>query len=489
MKLRTIAVILVVILTSAAPRTEPANAETRTAITIGRLFNDGLDPRLSAQRVAGAAGAAGYSATSHLGGRRAIDAWVDGQKASVVGLFGHSSAGIFMTDEGPVDADDEFIAAGTLSQTGVTVGPGGVTDGAVPGAMRLGKAHWAFWKEYLPYVDVDDVLLAILAGCYTANPHPAYGSFLDVGREKGMDSVVGWTDLIFFPTGGCVDCNYSGNYFWSQWATYAQQGDTAAVALSKANSDLLVKEGSSSGWDRWYFGGALPSPGDVRIAPAARGTPLNSSPFGIGPFQPLSLPIASSRDVVVDGRNYLEVSTDLGVVYRVDKDTNDIVWLFAPASTAGTEAIGAETVLSTAVEFARESLNSISMDELSLVDTDRTAHQDGEIRHRFVWRSLVGAVPGSTRVEIEIDGRTGSVVGFSASQARPVASDFAIGAAHAEAVAEELLEPGYSVQSSADIWDRPRWIVRAERPGGLVPDVKVIVVDATNGKVVAVQGT
>ncbi len=486
--LRLIFVALVLIAGLLVPRDVRVAAAPLSAITIGRLFNDTMDTRLSAQRVADALTTSGY-ATSYRGGRSATDTWSDGQRSAVLALFGHSNAAIFQTDEGPTDPEDEIIAAGTTGTLTAQTNTAGATGGLLDAGVSIVPAHWAFWKDYLPYVDVDDVLVAILAGCFTANTDPGLGNFLDVGRERGMDSLVGWTGLVFYPSGGCVDCNYSGNYFWDRFASYVPTGDTVSVALAKARADLVTKEGSAGGWDTWYVRGAAAFPADVRLAPASSGQPLNSKPFGIEPFHPLSLPIANASPTSIGGSQFTDVQAQGGVFYRLDP-SGDLVALIAPSSTQGTAELTEQDALSRAWAFAAQDVAWITPSRLVLLSHGATSRADGDVRYAFTWRSLLGGVPGPALLTIEVDARTGSVIYLVATDVKPEESAFALSRADAIRIAGRFATDWSRVDASQDVWGRPRWVVRLYRDrDARFPDVTEVLVDGVTGSILSVRKT
>lgn len=93
-------------------------------------------------------------------------------------MFGHANSGVFQTDEGPTDAEDPYFAAGVDTDLVSTLT-----------AVR-------FFGEYLPVLDIDDMRLLILGGCYTANEHPRCGSFNDMPVRRGVDAVVTFPELV-----------------------------------------------------------------------------------------------------------------------------------------------------------------------------------------------------------------------------------------------------------------------------------------------------
>lgn len=166
-----------------------AMAADSTATAYGLRYNDGLDSRLSATEFASALRGVGYGSTSYTSGRSALDAWDDGLGSQVYGAFGHANAGIMQVDEGPTNAEDEYIAAGDVEH--------------INGFYNEG--HVSFWSNYLHYVDIDDMKLAVFAGCYTANVDPSAGSLPKVAKERGVDSTVAFSGLVYFPA-KCTSC-------------------------------------------------------------------------------------------------------------------------------------------------------------------------------------------------------------------------------------------------------------------------------------------
>ena len=148
---------------------------------IGQRYNDGLDSRHSVTSFINAAKSIGYTGSAWTAGRSSTNAWSDAMGAAVVGYFGHANAGLFQVDDAATDATDQFIGAGFETDVAST------------------DSRFRWWGEYLPFTDVDDVRLAVLAGCYTANADEIFGQFAEIGERKGIDSVVGFTDLVYYP--------------------------------------------------------------------------------------------------------------------------------------------------------------------------------------------------------------------------------------------------------------------------------------------------
>lgn len=448
-------------------------AADSTATAYGMRFSDGLDSRLAATEFASALRGVGYGATSYTSGRTAMGAWDDGLGSQVYGVFGHGNAGYMQVDEGPTDAEDEMIAAGTVDHIN-----GFYNDG-----------HISFWSNYLPYVDIDDMKLAVFAGCYTANVDPSVGSLPKVAKERGVDSTVAFSGLVYFPA-KCTSCLYSGNYFWSRFSFYAKAGDTVSVALSKARSDLVAKEGSAGGWNAWRVDGAADRPGDVRIKPAGQGQPLGSSFFGINPFDLTALTATSSRTYSVEDRNVTDTSTEEGVTFRRDADSGELLWVSAPASVQGSSILSDTQAREAAIAFAEQHLSWF--DAAAGEVTDRSvSHEPGDDLHAVTWRARGEHGDGPQRVELEVDKRTGSIVYFSAAQADGSPKEATVSREEAIAAATAAVGSGAAVVSAEqDTWDRPRWQVTFDRPGqSMMPDLVKVTVDATTGKVVGMEAT
>jgi hypothetical protein len=437
---------------------------------IGERYADGLDSTVAAQRVGEASRAVGYQSSWYTSGRLAEDGWYDGIESAVYGIFGHANAGLTQTDEQPPGADDQFIVAGHLGD-------------AWPSNVYA-------WGDYLPYIDVDFMKLALLAGCYTANSDPDLGSFMEQGRQLGIDSIVGFTGLVYYPA-SCTTCNYSGNYFWERFAVYGRNGDSVGLALSKAAADLRAKEGDADGWDAWRVGGAAANPSAVRLTPAGDGEWLNSKPFGIDPFDPFALTVTSSEQVRTDDRSYTDHATTAGVSFRLDNETGDLVWLSAPASTRGERALTTEDAKRAAMEFVERFVDWFDVEDALLVSQNPITRAGGDARHRLVWRAATASgAPGPAAVAVEVDRRTGSVVDLNAFRVSPETTAFAVKEADAVEVALEAVgNRGEVRRVERDVWTAPRWVVTIDHGGERTPNTERVLVSGVTGRVVSVTST
>lgn len=432
---------------------------------IGQRYNDGLDSRHSVTSFINAAKSIGYTGSAWTAGRSSTNAWSDAMGAAVVGYFGHANAGLFQVDDAATDATDQFIGAGFETDVAST------------------DSRFRWWGEYLPFTDVDDVRLAVLAGCYTANADEIFGQFAEIGERKGIDSVVGFTDLVYYPS-ACTDCAYSGNYFWERFSLYARGGNTVAIALSKARTDLVAKEGNGGGWDAYRIGGSVTAPGSVRITPAGAGTPLTSQPLGIDPYSVTSLTVTTSTSGTSPMGPTEEFETTEGVAYR-RLATGQLLDVTAPASTLGELTVSMADAQAVAQAFVKNESKSLA--GWTLTDSRGRAHTDGERLAAFEWRPLNQGVHGADEVMVEVDRRTGAITYFGHAWADPDTSEFAITADEAFGIVNGLVDTADAeVSVVGDVWNRPRWTITVDRGlDDLVPDVDRLVVDGQTGEVLS----
>jgi hypothetical protein len=454
-------------------------AQAATATGTARWFHDGLDTRYSSYRLAQAASAAGYASYGYTGGRSANAAWIDARSSSVYGLFGHANAGLFQTNEGSTDRDDQFLAAGTL------VDPVSIYSGV------------RFFSEYLPYVDVDDMRLLILAGCYTANSDPAWGSMTRAATEKGVDASISFPGLVYYPKTAAgtaiTNTNYSGNYFWDRFSYYAQGGNDISTALSRARTDLVNKEGNAGGWDRYTIRGSVSYPASTRLTPSGNGTPLTSQPYGIRAYSSFAeLTTISSRSGTSSEGDATEVVTEEGVLYRLRSD-GTVLDAVAPVATTGdttvTEAAARESVAS----FLATNIPGFDA-RWTLVEQRDISHVDGDEVESLRYVKSVGVGRYDEEVTVELDRRTGAVVYLLAGR-----TPFTTAAARTtreEAIASALsvADGTGDVTATLQQWGQPRWIVTIDRGTEgrdqmQTPDLEQITVDARTGEVLITSTT
>lgn len=477
MRRRTlIAMVVGVALTNTvAPQATAAPPEHTS---IGQRYADGLDTRLSATTFAQIAQRAGYAATSQTAGRSADDAWLDGLSSAMLGLFGHANGGYFQTGEGPTDPEDPIL------------GVGSDIDVISP------YSNLRLFSEYLPYTDVDDMRLLIVAGCHTSLRHSWLGSFTDLPVRRGVDAVVTFPDLVYFPASTpstpMADTNYSGNYFWVRFSTHYEQGATAATALARARTDLLAKEGSAGGWDGYQIHGSVRNPGAVLLRPAGSGAPLTSDPVPSPDF--LGFGSLTTTDVVdgvgTSGEPVREVRSQEGVTYRQRADGSVIDAIGTP-SESGPLTLSEAEAAARADRFVSAVLGHAA-ETLVRTSAAPTGHGEGQQLVRSVYRTDQF---GRRQVVVEVDRRTSAVVYFADVHAEGTGTSATVDEATAVRIAREHTRLDAAVaHASADTWDAARWIVTLDagtsgRAGFEVPHVARVTVDAETGDVIRSEST
>ncbi|WDV53456.1 hypothetical protein PV963_25370 [Streptomyces coeruleorubidus] len=448
-------------------------SQAASGVNVGQRYNDGLDSRYSVTGFTSAATAMGYDALGYTGGRSATNTFNDGSGAAVLGLFGHANAGIFQTDEGPTDPKDEILAAGTA------------TDVVSP------YANLRLVSEYFPYAEVDDMRLMVLAGCYTSL-NGSWGNFNDAAVSRGVDSVISFSGLVYFPatsSGTSISStNYSGNYFWDRFGYHAKTGVTISTALSRARTDLVAKEGSAGGWNNYVIRGAVSNPAGVHLKPTGNGEPLNSQPLATLPFTNFSrlTPAASTTTEGPDGVELTDVTTAQGVQYRQRQDGTVLDAVGTP-STEGEVTLSAAEARTAAQDFAQTNVPGFGPD-WRLVTDETVSHVEGDAVRLLRWRTVAEGRDAAREVTVELDQRTGAVVYFSAARGTADSAAFPVTAEQAEATARELTGDRTTAATVvADTWNASRWTVTFDR--GLtgwsearVPDADRVEIDARTGE-------
>jgi hypothetical protein len=448
------------------------HAQAADSTNLGRRYDDGLDTRLSALRLRDATAALGYASGASTVGRSANDAWSDGLSSAVFGLFGHANGGLFQLDEAPAGETDSWLIAGRS------------TDVLPPSSNTRAVS------EYLPFLDVDDMRLLVLAGCYTANPG-VNGDFLAMAEEKGIDSVVGFTGLVSYPAtapaAAISTTDYAGNYFWGRFSSHAAAGADVRTSLARARTDLVTKEGVTHGWDRYVVGGAVADPGAVRLAPAGNGQLLDSAPVATVAYASLAaLPVAStSRSQGPGGLSLTDVRTTAGVSYRMTDDGTILDAVGVP-STSGDIGLSIAQARAIAAEFLTAHTGTPLLD-WSMHEERTTDDGSGAALATFTWRPASSGISGPARIDIDVARRTGAVVYYAATQplTPPDRATDPISRADAlAAVAGVVDTDGARVEATPEVWDRAFWLVTVDR--GLddgFPDVDQLRVDAVTGRI------
>lgn len=428
--------------------------------SIGDRYLDGLDSRHSASAIAQMASKAGYTATAAGDGRTADNAWNEALNSSLFGFFGHANAGVLQVKDRTGTDSDEFLGAGMASDL-----------------LPL-YANYRFFTEFVPYVDVDDMRLAILAGCYTANTHPSLGDFEDVARSRGVDATVAFPGLVYFPT-KCTDCVYSGNYFWDRFAVHYGSGATLTVSLSRARTDLVNKEGNGGGWGSYRITGSVAAPGSTKLRPRGDGAPLTSQPLGTSPYTMGSLTVTGVR-ALPDGQ--VEQTTQEGVLIRRDA-ADQVIDVWAPSATSGESFVPTETLRATSHAFVTDVAGD---HDWTLAADEEVFHHEEERLHRFTWR-LDTPVPQV--VDVEVDRRTGAVT-YLARATAPHATrgTHVVTAAEAEQIALADIGADVRVMDVEQFtWGGPLWVVRTRDDNDRDPlgaKFQEVTVDGITGDIV-----
>jgi hypothetical protein len=455
----------------------PAQAAVTTADS--RRFNDGLDSRWSAHRLAQSAQAVGYASAANNAGRSANEAWVDGLNSTIFGLFGHANAGVFQVNEGATDNADQFLAGGLSSDV---VSP---------------YTNIRFLSEYLPYVDVDDMRILVLAGCYTANGSSTWGNMPSAAIAKGVDATISFPGLVYFPktaAGTSISTtNYSGNYFWDRFSAHSQGGATVSTALSRAVTDLVNKEGSAGGWDQYRVRGAVASPGSVRMTPVGTGQPLNSKPLGVAAYESfVDLTAVESRSGTSGDEAITEITTAEGVLYRLRAD-GTVLDATAEVAAVGDVLYTGAQAHQIAETFARR--NTAGFDgRWELVSSGPVNHFDEDVLWSATWRLTSGAGLLDHALTLEVDRRTGAVTYFADARADRLPGDAGIDAQEAVDVALTVADGPGKTQAQLLHWGTPRWLVTVDRglegdPSTQTPDLEQVLIDARSGAVLATTTT
>lgn len=436
-----------------------ATANAADSISIGQRYEDGLDSRHSATRLRQATDSLGYSATGYTEGRNSTDAFHDGIRSAVLGLFGHANAGVFEVLGGP---PGEYLGAGTTTDV-----------------VSL-YSNFRWWSEYIPYLEVDDMRLAIFAGCYTSNSDPAFGSWPEIANQKGVDATVTFPGLVYFPA-NCASCNYSGNYFWDRFSAYVESGNALETALNKARSDLVAKEGSAAGWDEYFITGTVESPERITLASAPEGEPFTSDPAGAGSV--LAKPPPPPSTERIGGRELAVHTTEDGAILRTDLATGEFVDYTAGAASNGGEHIDEEEAIARAEAFLGERVPDF--EHFSMTDESRAEHGPGDARTAFTWRTMIQDAYGPSRIDVEIDRRTGSIVYASVARTTAPAGSPPIDEGEALELAHTLADGEVATaHAELDAWDGSwRWTVTLRHSSSdRHPDVRRFIIDATSGE-------
>lgn len=481
------------------------------------LWDDDLDTRWQAHVMSAAASQVGYEAFEDLDGRTSDGSFKDGRGSAVFGMFTHASSGLMKT-QWQSGQPDQWIYSGC-------------PDCTHPSMRML--------SEYRPLLDVDDVRLAIFAGCYTSLV-PSWGySLPEVAAARGMDSTIAFPGLVYSPVSTSErpmsETRYSGNYFWERAATYLKNGAAVADAMKWATSDLLAKEGDAGGWDEYQIDGSIASPGQMTLTPE-RGGRLGTSDllwdanlatdedwvdwavafaedrvdFANALIDILleNTPTAAGLVAGPGGSEYLVVGTAEQVTYRFDENGR-LVDLSSSPTAQGDPTYSVAEAAEIATQFAME--HAAGFDQ-TWPRSDRVLHHiEGENLARFTWRPRTHGIPVGRTVLIEVDLRTGDIGHYIDAQARsssaPAALEGVVTEGQAIKTAREAAGAGGElVSADLEHWVQTRWLVTLDYTEPTVVDVPAsgggtvqekveiprfvqVEIDALTGDVQALSGT
>lgn len=123
---------------------------------------------------------------------------------------------------------------------------------------------------------INKVLLAIFAGCHTANTDPGddqgnnkQGNLILMSANKGVDSVIGFQQMIYYPPD---NSDHYGNYFFMRFWMYTNFNNTLAHSLVYARDDLYSLYNQYYGFNSFHFAGQSQTPGAIRLYPVRYGS-------------------------------------------------------------------------------------------------------------------------------------------------------------------------------------------------------------------------
>ncbi len=461
--MRRISAALLTVLLCTFLTANQSNAQTATAV--GDSFRDGLDTRHAASSFMASARVAGYTGVTYTNGRGVNLAWEDARSAQVFGYFGHARAGFMVINEGSTPEHDRHIYAGAVELERVAPIEGNRS-----------------WREYTPFADLDDVRLAVLAGCKTARTaEPSQNNFERAAKSIGIDALVTFQNDVHFPADCGSSCNYSGNYFWDRVGNYLQFGRSIGNSLSMARSDLIAKEGRPGGWDSYRVTGTVASPANVRLTPSGPGEMFTSQPATLSPVD-LSAQTVSN---VLVAEGVSTVDTQEGATYRRDVTTGRLIDYYFPTSTAPTKQVSLQEARSVALRFVEDHALDIGL--AASPTSALVSHGEGESVGLFEWRV------SNALALVEVDLSNGNVTYFNAAR---VSGPERFGEVTAEAAAwvvNRILAPGEAITSIQPYaWDLQFWEVTttgAAYNEVIGPLSRSYLIDSISGDIVRITST
>jgi hypothetical protein len=119
---------------------------------------------------------------------------------------------------------------------------------------------------------INDVLFMVFGGCNAATTSPTYGNLLTMARNKGIDSIMGFSQTTDWPTSYSDDY---GNYFFREFWSLSRSYSVGFSASTAANR-YYNRYGNHGGFNSYVFDGAgsdggMTQPAGVVISPARYG--------------------------------------------------------------------------------------------------------------------------------------------------------------------------------------------------------------------------
>jgi hypothetical protein len=414
--------------------------------------------------------AAGYDTTIDTNGRFVDQVFQEVPSQEVLFIHGHGHPGAITTEDTSATGRNQYFFA--------QIPVGTLWDVQPPPQI-------VEWDDYLPSSQVDDLLLAVLSACQTAEADPTWGSLPEMLPTKGVDTVVTIFGLPLIP--GVIDPTplAYGNYYWARVGYYLRTGNSVNLALSKGVQDLIAAEGSASGWNRYHITGAAQAPEATTIVPPRPGTSLLPTKVrGLLPGSASSLTVTSTMSETLPTGRVIDNETAEQITTRRDALTGQLLGAWGMPALTGPETFDREQAVSLAEEFlSREIPGGYTIGRLRSTRTEPLKGArllSTEIRYHDASKREGLAI-------IEVDLRAGNVVTFNLAHAPKLPTrEATLTQDKAEALALQIAGEGTVVDAQRRDWTDSRWVVtidQGERDGH--DQIEEVAVDAVDGRILA----
>jgi len=410
---------------------------------------------------------AGYGTTIDTNGRYVDQVFDEVPQQEVLFIHGHGHPGNITSEDTSATGQNQYFLAEI---------PVGTWDIQPP-------PQYVEWDDYLPASQVDGLLLAVLSACQTAEAHETWGSLPDTLAAKGVDTTITMFGKPLIPAASNPSPLSYGNYYWARVGYYLRIGNTVSLATSKAVQDLIAKEGSASGWNRYHISGAVASPGSTKIVPPRPGTTLLPA-TGLTPGTVSSLTVTASRPEALPTGGVIDSETDEGITLRRDAESGQLLGAWGTPAVTGPETISPSGAADLAAEFLASELPNGY--QVVYTTTQRTEPVvDAQVLSTEI--RLLNHDGREGLALIDVDLRSGKIVGFSLGQAGiESVHDTAVSKRQAEQTALQITGGGTITQTTLRSWTDSRWVVSIEQ-GEFegYPMAKEVSVDAVTGAVLS----